>query len=186
MITGVPRDPQPGMGLSADWGRAITQGVRAARVLPGLGIKVDESPDGWIVSLRRSLPGTTAAVTAGPWAVSFAGSAGAITATFTDCVFKRDSFTLVGTSSGATAGTVVFAMPTVSADSVRYLGFAYNAQTHAVEIISGTTLSSVSESAMPEADIELIRTPLYKVIFSGGAWRVMLSYLALPSVGLYN
>lgn len=179
MITGVPRDPQPGMGLSADWGRAITQGVRAARVLPGLGIKVDESPDGWIVSLRRSLPGATAAVTAGPWAVSFAGSAGAITATFTDCVFKRDSFTL-------NAATLTFAMPAGTEIAVRYLGFEYNSQTHAVVIISGYSLSAVSESAMPETDIELIRTPLYKVIFSGDTWHVLLSYLALPSVGLYN
>ena len=185
MITNMPRDPQPGVALSTVWGCQVSQGVRAARVLPGLGVRVDESPDGWIVSLRRSLPGATAAVTTGPWAVSFAGSEGAITATFTDCVFKRDSFTLVGTSSGATAGTIAFAMPSVAADSVRYLGFSYNAQTHAVEIISGTTLSDVSESAMPSADVEVIRTPLYKMVYNGG-WRVLISYLALPNVGLYN
>ena len=185
MILNMPRDPQPGVALSTVGGCQVSQGVRAARVLPGLGIKVDESPDGWIVSVRRSLPGATAAVTTGPWAVSFAGSEGAITATFTDCVFKRDSYTLVGTGTGLAAGTIAFAMPPGTANSVRYLGFEYNSQTHAVEIISGHSLSAVSESAMPSADVEVIRTPLYKMVYNGG-WRVLTSYLALPSVGLYN
>lgn len=185
MILNMPRDPQPGVALSTVWGCQVSQGVRAARVLPGLGVRVDESPDGWIVSLRRSLPGAAAAAISGPWAVSFAGSEGAITATFTDCVFKRDSYTLVGTGTGLAAGTIAFAMPSVAANSVRYFGFSYNSETGAVEIISGTTLSDVSESAMPSADVEVILTPLYKMIYKGG-WRVLLSYLALPSVGLYN
>lgn len=182
-----PKDPMPGAEISADWGRKVAQGVRASRVLAGKGIRVDESMDGFMVSLQRTFPAHIVAgeVMPGVWRVQFEGSEDAFTAKFSDCVFKRDSFTLIGTTTGEEPGIVTFAMPVVAEGSELFLGFAYNSEDGAVDIISGDALKEVSEDELPTDNIEIIRTPLYKVVFSGG-WRVVMSYIALPSVGSYN
>lgn len=179
-----PKDPQPGVELAASWGKAVAQGVRAARVLPGLGIRVDESPDGFMVSIKRGMTrSSSGGFMAGPWAVTFDGATNI--ATFVDCFFKRDSYTLIGKSPDAPAGTVYFSMPDPAGGTIIYLGFAYNSEDGAVEIISGDSILDVGESSVPESDTEIIRTPLYKVAYNG-AWRVVASMMGMPSVGLYS
>lgn len=174
-----PRDPVPGAGVSASWGRDVVRCLRAMRVVAGAGMRVEDGPNGQRVSSRSGLPSVNAGAIGAPWDVSFAGSSGAYTATFVDCLIKRDSFTImVGTD-----GVIEYAMP--STPTTLYVGFQYDTESGVVTIISGATLADVSECKLPVSNVELVKTPLYIMTLSGG-WRVAKNLREIPSVGLAN
>ena len=116
------------------------------------------------------------------WGVSFAGSAGSTTATFSNCFFKRDSFTLRGGSWPDYE--IDYAMP--STPTTLYVGFQYNTETGAVTIISGATFAEVSEQSVPTTNVELVKTPLYIMVLSDDIWGVNTNLFVMPVVGLSN
>ena len=115
---------------------------------------------------------------ASTWDVSFSGS----TATFKDCFFKRDSFTLCG---GAWPDyDIDYTMP--STPTTAYVGFSYNTETGAVAIISGSTFGEVSEQSDPTTNVEIVKTPLYIMVLNGTSWSVKTNLVNIPVVGLSN
>lgn len=174
----LPREPSAGQPIGVGFARDVIRCLRQLRLVAGNGVSVSTGLSGTKVSAASVSAGVSSVQMARPWDVSFSGEAGAETATFEHCYFKRDSFTLV-----AGTGTLEYEMPTEPA--TLYVGFEYNTETRAVQIVSGSELGDVSESALPESDVELVYTPLY-IMTLAGKWGIALDMRNMPVVGLAN
>ena len=125
--------------------------------------------------------GGSAAVTPGPWDLTFSGEEGAYVATFERCYIRRGSFTMnVG---NAFTAKMEYSLPTAS--TTLFVGLQYNSSTGDAEIISGSSMYYVSETGTPYTNKELSKTPLYELAFGGGSWSIVTSYREVPVVGLW-
>lgn len=181
-IIDIVRDPVPGETISPSWARDVVRAIRACKVLAGPGMRVDYGPQGQRITSAAALPAVTGATVGRPWSVTLAGSGTSWTATFADCLIKRDSYTL---NVGDGSGEIDYSMPVADAGEELYMGFEYNQVTGATEIISGATLGDVSESE-PPAEVTLVKTPICVMRFSGSRWSEVKSLREIPSVGLGN
>lgn len=86
----VPREPVPGAGVSASWGRDVVRCLRAGRVIAGPGISVTDGPNGQQVSARRRMARESMSVPS-PWDMRIEGEQGVLS----NCVFMHSGVTTV-------------------------------------------------------------------------------------------
>ena len=192
----LPKEPVNGESVSISWGRDVVRCLRALVLQAGPGLSVEYGPGGQRVGLRRTLPASVAALPGKPWDVVFhkvittPASEGVDevadhTATFSNCCFRRDTWTLLPRVGGVKTDELTYEMPTGT--SPLYLGWMYNQRSGEAEIISGAGFDDVSEQTEYEfyADRQLVRTPLYKVVFTT-SWSWTASYREAIQLGMQN
>lgn len=174
-------EPRAGARVQANWGQEIARAIKECRVIAGAGVTVDRGPNGQRVSARAVRPsGGITGRLAQSFDVSFSGSvADGFTATFRACYIRRGGFALkVGTGVDS---ILTYEMPAV--ETALWLGYQYNSETNAAEIISGAVFEDVSEQAVPAVNKHLTRQPLY---LCQPSWSAALDLRSMPGVGEYN
>ena len=181
----LPKEPVNGESVGVSWGRDVVRCLRALELRAGPGIDVEYGLDGQRVALRRTLPATVAALPGKPWDVAFTTDGSDWIATFSNCCFRRDTWTLLPRVGGVKTDELTYEMPTGT--SPLYLGWMYNQRSGEAEIISGAGFDDVSEQTEYEfyADRQLVRTPLYKVVFTT-SWSWTASYREAIQLGMQN
>lgn len=110
-----------------------------------------------------------ASVTPEPWGISITDG----TASFSNCVYRRGPVTLQVTVDDVSVGT-----------GVVYLAARINTETGASDIISGSSLSAVTDTSVP-AESLYIKIPLYALSTVDGATSVLVDYRKAVNLTLY-
>lgn len=173
------REPVPGEMISPSWARDVVRAIKASKVIPGPGVRVDYTTAGQRVRAVDVAMMMTGAEEE-PWQLRITKDGESWTATVSNLyagfATAHDEFNDGGEVSLTLTG----------ATGDMFLGAEINMETHAVQLAEATTFEGITDKK-PSRGSVIVKLPLYKLHKSvSGGYRKVMRLWDRPCIAWYE